>query len=152
DSIEVAGGPASPLLGIGTFGGYVNFVPKSGRSYIGQYLNKASGFGQIVTGEYNRREISFGVGGPFDLKSLERRGGYYVYGLTEDSDSYAYGVPVKQKVLQAATSIENLVGGFRLETGLNVQKSRTAGALTGRFTQSLADSGTYISGRPLVDL
>lgn len=152
DSIEVAGGPASPLLGIGTFGGYVNFVPKSGRSYIGQYLNKASGFGQIVTGEYNRREISFGVGGPFDLKSLERRGGYYVYGLTEDSDSYAYGVPVKQKVLQAATSIENLVGGFRLETGLNVQRSRTAGALTGRFTQSLADSGTYISGRPLVDL
>ncbi len=152
DSIEVAGGPASPLMGIGKFGGYVNFIPKSGRSYIGQYLNNASGFGQIVTGEYNRRELSFGVGGPYDLTSIDRRGGYYVYGLVEDSDSFTYGVPVKQKVLQAATSIEDMVSGFRLETGFNVQISRTAGALTGRFTQNLVDDGTYISGSPLVDL
>jgi len=152
DSIEVVGGPASPLHGMGKIGGYVNFVPKSGRSKTGQYFNEAHGFAQLVAGEYNRRELSFGVGGPADLEVLGKEGGYYVYGLVEDSDSYTEAIPVKQKVLQAATSIDDMVGPFRLETGISYQESRTSGALIGRLTQALVDNGDYIGGSPLVNL
>lgn len=152
DTIEVVGGPASPLLGIGKIGGYVNFVPKSGRSRTGQYLNETNGFTQVIAGEYERRELSFGFGGPVELDAVDKQGGYYVYGLVEDSDSYTLGVPVKQLLFQAATSIDNMIGPFRLETGVNYQESRTAGALTGRFTQDLVDHGTYIGGSPLANL
>ena len=152
DSIEVVGGPASPLHGMGKIGGYVNFVPKSGRSKTGQYFTEAHGFAQLVAGEYNRQEFSFGFGGPADLESLGRDGGYYIYGLLEDSDSYTKAIPVKQKVLQAATSIDDMVGSFRLETGINYQESRTSGALIGRLTQALVDNGDYIGGSPLVNL
>jgi iron complex outermembrane receptor protein len=151
DSIEVVGGPASPLHGIGKIGGYVNLVPKSGRSRTGQYLDEAHGFVQLIGGEYERQELSFGLGGPVKMAS-ETQGGYYLYGLLEDSDSYAQGVPVKQKLLQAATSVDDMVGPLRLETGFNYQESRTAGALTGRLTQGLVDQGRYIGGSPLVNL
>ncbi len=152
DSIEVVGGPASPLHGMGKIGGYVNFVPKSGRSKTGQYFNEAHGFAQLVAGQYNRREFSFGFGGPAGLESLGKEGGYYVYGLFEDSDSYTEAIPVKQKVLQAATNIDDMLGSFRLETGVSYQESRTSGALIGRLTQALVDRGDYIGGLPLVNL
>jgi iron complex outermembrane recepter protein len=152
DSIEVVGGPASPLLGIGKIGGYVNMVPKSGRSRTGQYLNDIHGFAQVIGGEYNRRELSFGFGGPMALETIANQGGYYVYGLLEDSDSYSEAVPVKQKLLQAATSLDEVAGSFRLETGINYQESRTSGALTGRLTQALVDKSDYIGGSPLVNL
>jgi iron complex outermembrane recepter protein len=72
--------------------------------------------------------------------------------LFEDSDSYTDGVPIRQDVLQAATSVDDFLGPMRLETGVSYQMSRTAGALTGRFTQDLVDTGRYIRGTPLVDL
>ena len=53
---------------------------------------------------------------------------------------------------QAATSIDGFIGPFRLETGVNLQQSVTAGALIGRLTQDLVDDGTYLGGTPLVDL
>jgi len=152
DAIEVVGGPASPMHGIGKIGGYVNVVPKSGRSRTGQYLKDPHGFVQMIGGEYERRELSFGLGGPVKLASSQTKGGYYLYGLLEDSDSYTQGVPVKQKLLQAATSVDDMLGPLRLETGFNYQESRTAGALTGRLTQSLVDQGRYIGGSPLVNL
>lgn len=152
DFIEVVGGPAAPLHGMGKIGGYVNFVPKSGRSKTGQYLDETHGFTQLITGDYNRRELSFGFGGPLDIGAIDKSGGYYVYGLVEDSDSYAEGVPVKQALFQAATSIDDAWSGFRLETGVNYQESRTSGALIGRFTQNLVDDGDYIGGAPLVNL
>ncbi len=153
DTIEIVGGPASPIYGMGKIGGYTNMVPKSGRAQSGGYLEDVEGFVQVIGGQYQRRELSIGVGGP--LRALERydkRGGYYIYGLGEDSDTYARGVPIKQQVLQAAVSIDDFVGPFRLETGANYQISRTAGALTGRFTQDLVDSGRYIRGTPLIAL
>lgn len=59
DTIEVVGGPAPPLHGLGKTGGYVNMVPKSGRSRTGQYLTDPSGFVQVIAGDYERREVSF---------------------------------------------------------------------------------------------
>ena len=152
DSIEVVGGPASPLHGMGKIGGYVNFVPKSGRSKSGQYLSEAHGFVQAIAGDYNRQEISFGLGGPVKVDSSGKTGGYYLYGLLEDSDSYADGVPVKQTLFQAATNVDDMLGEFRLEAGINYQESRTSGALIGRLTQNLVDDGLYIGGSPLVNL
>lgn len=153
DSIEVVGGPPSPLYGLGKIGGYTNVVPKSGRAKSGRYLSETEGFIQGIGGQYDRKEVSFGFGGPLSfLKEYGRPGGYYVYGLIEDSQSYAEGVPVKQQLLQAAISIDDFAKPFRLEAGVNVQISRTAGALTGRLTQELVDNGSYIGGAPLVDL
>jgi outer membrane receptor protein involved in Fe transport len=151
DTIEIAGGPPSPIYGMGKIGGYANVVPKSGRAQSGSYLTEVEGFVQVIGGNYRRREVSAGAGGPLPLLA-DKHGGYYVYGLDEDSDSYTEFVPVKQRLLQAAISIDDFAGSFRLEAGANYQLSRTAGALTGRFTQDLVDKGRYIRGTPLVDL
>lgn len=153
DSIEVVGGPPSPLYGMGKIGGYTNVIPKSGRARTGKYMTETQGYLQAIGGQYNRRELSFGLGGPLNLlKVRDKQGGYYIYGLIEDSNSYAQDVPIKQKVFQAATNVDELLGRFRLETGVNFQDSRTAGALVGRLTQDLVDSGRYIGGVPLANL
>ncbi|HEX2585224.1 MAG TPA: TonB-dependent receptor plug domain-containing protein [Steroidobacteraceae bacterium] len=153
DSIEIVGGPASPLYGMGKIGGYTNVVPKSGRAKSGKYLTDRTGFTQIIAGQYDRKEFSFGMGGPLEtLNAMGKQSGYYLYGLLEDSNSFARGVPVKQLVLQAAISVDNFAGPFRLETGASYQVSRTAGALVGRLTQELVDSDDYIGGSPLADL
>jgi iron complex outermembrane recepter protein len=150
DTIEVVRGPPSPVFGMGKIGGYINVVPASGRAKNGSYLEGVSGFAKGVVGSYDRNEWSFGLGGALD--AYGRRGGYYVHGLFEDSDSYARGVPIKQQLLQAAVSIDDFAGPMRLELGANTQLSRTAGALTGRLTQELVDHGRYIRGEPLVNL
>ena len=153
DTIEIVGGPPSPIHGLGKIGGYTNVVPKSGRAQTGSYLTEVQGFAQAIGGNYERREVSLGAGGPLSmLDRFDKHGGYYIYGLNEDSGSYAKGVPVKQQILQAAVSIDDFAGPMRLEAGANYQVSRTAGALTGRFTQDLVDNGRYIRGTPLVDL
>lgn len=150
DTIEVVRGPPSPIFGMGKIGGYVNVEPKSGRAQNGTYIDGYSGFGKGVVGSYDRSEWSFGLGGSLDVHG--RRGGYYLHGLFEDSNSYSRGVPVKQQLLQAAVSVDDFVGSVRLELGANAQVSRTAGALTGRLTQDLVDHGRYIRGEPLVNL
>ena len=153
DTIEIVGGPASPLYGMGKIGGYTNMVPKSGRAKTGGYLTETQGFTQIGFGDYERQQISAGIGGPFDfLQRMDKRGGYYVYGLLEDSASYSDGVPVKQRILQAAINVDHFAGSGRLEAGASYQYSETAGALTGRFTQELVNNGRYIRGTPLVNL
>jgi hypothetical protein len=150
DSIEVVKGPPSPIFGMGKIGGYTNATPKSGRAKNGKYLSEPEGFMQAIFGSYDRSEVSFGYGGP--LKAGQRRGGFYVYGLLEDSESFARGVPVEQEILQASLSLDDAIGPWRLESGFSYQVSRTAGALTGRFTQDLVDTGRYIRGTPLVNL
>lgn len=150
DSIEVVKGPPSPIYGMGKIGGYTNMTPKSGRAATGAYLLEPQGFVQAITGSFERSEMSFGVGGPATLGS--KTGGYYAYGLLEDSGTYIRDVDVGQKIVQLAFSIDDLVGPFRAEGGINFQRSTTAGALTHRVTQALVDDGTYVRGTPLVNL
>ncbi|HWA10325.1 MAG TPA: TonB-dependent receptor plug domain-containing protein [Opitutaceae bacterium] len=150
DSIEIVKGPPSPIYGMGKIGGYTNYVPKSGRAKIGTYLTKEEGFVQAVTGSYNRNEASFGVGGPFSPGG--KQGGYYVYGLLENSDTYIRQVPAKQKFLQGSVSINDFIGKFRLETGGQFQNSITAGGFMNRVTQDEISNGNYIRGMPLVNL
>ncbi|HYP79637.1 MAG TPA: hypothetical protein VEQ17_05070, partial [Steroidobacteraceae bacterium] len=152
DSIEVVGGPSSPLYGMGKIGGYTNVVPKSGRARSGKYMTETQGYVQGIGGSYDRREYSLGVGGPLSFLHGDRQGGYYVYGLVEDSGSYAEDVPVRQELVQVASNVDNFIGRFRLESGVNYQRSRTSGALINRLSQDVIDSGRYISGEPLVNL
>lgn len=150
DSIEVVKGPPSPVFGMGKIGGYTNVTPKSGRAKVGGYLPDAQGFAQAIAGSYDRKEASFGVGGP--LGFTEKQAGFYVYGLLEDSEAFTRDVPYKQKIAQAAVSVDNFIGPFRLDVGSNYQFAKTAGALTSRVTQDLIDDGTYIRGIPLKNL
>ncbi|MES2605943.1 MAG: TonB-dependent receptor plug domain-containing protein [Pseudomonadota bacterium] len=150
DTIEIVRGPPSPLYGMGKIGGYTNVIPKSGRASMGGYLTELQGFTQIVAGAYNRSELSFGVGGPLDAGS--KHGGYYLYGLLEDSDTYTRNVGVGQTVLQSAINLDDFAGAFRLEAGIDYQHSTTAGALLNRFNQTLADDNRYVSGTPLANL
>lgn len=150
DQIEIVRGPPPAYFGAGKIGGYTNMTPKSGRSREGAYLTDDSGFIQGILGEYQKREISFGYGGPLSIVD-GRRGGYYVYGLIEDSESFLKNVPVEQRVLQVATSQE-LTENLRIEAGINVQETVTAGGFRNRLRQEDIDNGTYWAGRPLVNL
>jgi iron complex outermembrane recepter protein len=150
DGIEVVKGPPSPIFGMGRIGGYMNLTPKAGRAKTGAYLTEPQGFLELVGGAWDHAETSFGVGGPMGF--AEKNGGYYIYGMLEDSGSWVEPVNVKQKILQAAGSIDNAVGPFRLEFGGQYQNSNTAGAYMTRATQDLIDNGNYVRGTPLVNL
>lgn len=150
DTIEVVRGPPSPIDGLGKVGGFTNVVPKSGRARAGGYVQRQQGFTQLAYGTDERRQASFGLGGP--LHMMDKQGGYYTYALLEHSDTYTQHVPVRQQVLQGALSVENIVGPFRLEMGGDYQVSTTAGALVNRVTQELIDDGRYIRGEPLAML
>lgn len=150
DQIEIVKGPPPPYYGAGKVGGYSNMTPKSGRSRKGAFLDKDEGFAQVIFGDYGRREFSFGYGGP--LRPLNgKKGGYYVYGMVDDSDTYFQHVPGRQRIVQAAISQE-ISRNWRVETGVNYQESVTAGAATVRLTTDLISTGQVWGGRPLVVL
>lgn len=150
DNIEIVKGPPSPLFGMGRIGGYANLDPKSSRARTGKYLTQPSGSFQGTTGSYDKSEVQVGTGIPFAIG--ERAGGLYIFGLVEDSDTFVKHVEAKQKFIQATTSIDNMVGPFRLEFGGQLQNSVTSGAYMNRVTQNLIDTGTYIRGNPLKNL
>jgi outer membrane receptor protein involved in Fe transport len=150
DSIEVVKGPPSPIFGMGKIGGYVNLTPKSGRASIGGYLPKSQGFLQSTVGSFSKSETQFGIGGPASVAS--KQGGYYVFGMIEDSEAYTDRVDMRQKYLQSSVSLDDFVGPFRLEVGTQYQNSKNKGVILTRVTQDVVDSGRYVGGTPLVPL
>lgn len=150
DSIEVIKGPPSPIYGMGKIGGYSNLTPKAGRAKMGAYLDETKGFVQLVGGDYKKSELSGGAGGPFSL--FGKSSGFYVYGLLENSESFVKKVGAEQRLVQATLSVDDALGGFRLETGTQLQNSITSGAYMNRVTQALIDDGEYVRGNPLVNL
>jgi iron complex outermembrane receptor protein len=150
DQIEVVKGPPSPIYGMGKIGGYTNMVPKAGRAKTGGYLTKNEGVAQITMGSFNKFEATVGYGGP--LQVAGKKGGFYVYGLVEDSNAFVRDVGISQKILQAAISVDDVLGKGRLETGFSYQLGGTSGAFPGRITQEWIDHGTVITGTPLKNL
>jgi len=150
DNIEVVKGPPSPLFGMGKIGGYTNMDPKSSRARTGKYLPGVSGFFQVTTGAYDKSEVQIATGLPFAIG--ERAGGFYLFGLLEDSDTYVKHVGAKQRFVQGTTSVDNMVGPFRLEFGGQLQNSVTTGAYMNRVTQNLVDNGQYVRGNPLKNM
>ncbi len=125
DSIEVVKGPPSPIFGLGKIGGYTNISPKSGRAKLGGYMQGMQGFAQGVFGSYDKVEGSFGLGGPFEIGS--KRGGYYVYGLIEDSDTYIKQVSAKQKYIQATAAATTSSGRSASKLALSCSTRSPAG-------------------------
>jgi iron complex outermembrane receptor protein len=150
DTIEVVKGPPSPIYGMGKIGGYTNLVPKSGRAKVGGYLPNPQGYAQAIIGSLSREEFSAGVGGPMTV--FGKTGGYYAYGLLEDTDAYYVGTPYDQKIVQAASSIDKGIGPFRIEVGGSYQVGDTAGSLSSRITRDYIKTGRYIAGGPLKNL
>jgi iron complex outermembrane recepter protein len=150
DGIEVIKGPPSPIFGMGRIGGYQNLVPKSSRASTGSYMRDYAGFAQTSQGSYDRSELQAGFGGPFTPG--DKQGGFYVFGLFEDSDTFTKQVGVHQEFFQGTVAIEEAIGGFRLEFGGQAQESITSGALFSRITQDLVDNERYLSGQPMVNL
>lgn len=150
DNIEVIKGPPSPLYGMGQVGGYANLDPKSNRAKTGKYMTKEQGYLQATTGSYNKGEMQFGLGIPFEIAG--KTAGAYIVGLLEDSDTFVRTVPAQQKFIQATLSVDNVIGNFRLETGGQMQNSITAGAYFTRATQNMIDNDVYVTGRPLANL
>ena len=150
DGIEVIKGPPSPIYGMGRIGGYQNFTPKSSRASTGAYTSETGGFLQTTQGSYDRNEVQGGLGGPF--KPFGKQGGYYLFGLFEDSDTYVKQVPAEQQFFQATVAIDDAVGPFRIEFGGQAQRSVTSGAYMNRVTQDMLDNGTYLAGQPMVNL
>ncbi|MDR3415312.1 MAG: TonB-dependent receptor plug domain-containing protein [Nevskia sp.] len=150
NSLEIVEGPPSPIYGMGAMGGYVNMTPKSARAQSGAYLPELQGFVEASYGSYQNRMAQAGLGQPYSLEG--KQGGYYLYALAENSDDFVEQVGVRQKIIQASTSLNNFVGPFRLESGVQYQNSNTSGSYMNRGTQDLVDHGRYITGSPLVSL
>lgn len=150
DSLEIVEGPPSPIYGMGAMGGYTNMMPKSARDQSGAYLSGLKGFVQATAGSYGKTEAQVGVGAPYEVAG--RNGGFYLFGLFEDSDDFVEQVKVRQKILQASNTLNNFVGPFRLETGAQYSNSITSGSYMNRVTQDLISTGRYVSGLPLVNL
>jgi outer membrane receptor protein involved in Fe transport len=150
DSIEIVKGPPAPIYGMGKIGGYTNYVPKAGRSATGAYLTKPEGFIEANVGSYQDYQTSFGIGGPFNPGG--KQGGYYIYGLVEDGNTFVELVPTRQKILQGSVIVADAIGKFRLESGGQYQNADTAGGFMNRITQEEVNNGTYIEGMPLVNL
>ncbi|MDR3415311.1 MAG: TonB-dependent receptor plug domain-containing protein [Nevskia sp.] len=150
DSIEIIEGPPSPLFGMGSMGGYLNVYPKSARASTGSYLSDISGFAQATVGSYQKTEGQVGVGGPLDVAG--KHGGFYIFSLLEDSNSFMDDVKNQQKILQSTGTLDNFIGPFRLEAGVQYQNSKTSGDYINRVTQDLVSRGMYVGGSPLVPL
>ena len=150
ESIEIVKGPPSPIYGVGAIGGYMNFIPRVGRSATTGYLGQGEAYIQANIGSFNKTEVSFGLGAPYEIAG--KQGGYYIFGDFERSNTYVDQVSVTQRVLQAGTAIDNFIGPVRLETGFQAQNSITTGAFMNRVTQDLIDHGTYLIGQPLAVL
>jgi len=146
DRIDVVRGPASPIYGPSKVGGYLNFVPKSARASNGRYLGGAIGGVGATFGSYGKRVINAEFGGPMNLGGKE--GGYYLYGESENSDSYYENTSTDQTIVQASFDFE-LGDNWRTEFGGMYQYfkgNQVAG--WNRLTQDLIDNGTYITGSP----
>ncbi|MDH4459485.1 MAG: TonB-dependent receptor plug domain-containing protein, partial [Nevskia sp.] len=149
-SMEIVKGAAPPIFGLGRIGGYVNQTPRSGgKAQTGTYLTDLSGFVQGVVGSFEKLEATTGVGGPVDVAG--KQGGFYTYGLVENSGTYVRQVNVRQRLIQSALSLNN-IGIFRVESGFQAQNSQTSGGYMNRVTQGLVDSGQYVRGSPLKNL
>src|ERR1044072_2478089 len=107
DGIEVVKGPPSPIYGMGRIGGYENFTPKSSRATTGVYTSETQGFVQTTQGSYSRNEIQGGLGGPFNPG--DKTGGYYLFGLWEDSDTWVKQVGAKQRFFQGPEFVDDLI-------------------------------------------
>ncbi|EIZ81050.1 TonB-dependent receptor [Novosphingobium sp. Rr 2-17] len=144
DRIDIVRGPASVIYGPSKTGGYMNFVPKSGRAQGGSYLTQPEGQITYTGGSWSKNDLKAEVRGPGKIGTQEF--GYSVFAEVEDSGSYYNNIDTKQAIVQGSFDTD-LAPNLRLEFGGMYHNYR--GAQNGgwnRVTQDLIDNGTYITG------
>lgn len=145
DRIDIVRGPASPIYGPSKTGGYMNFVPKSGRAQGGAYLAEPEGSIQFTTGSWSKADLQATIRGPGHIGGQEF--GYSLFAEVEDSGSYYRNMSTKQTILQASFDTD-LGTNLRAEFGgmyHNFKGQQNGG--WNRLTQDLVDNGTYITGQ-----
>ena len=150
DRVDIIRGPASVISGPSRIGGYLNFVPKSARAETGQYLERPTGEVSYTSGSFQKGVLTAEVGGPGSIGGKDF--GYYIYGESEDSDSYYENTEVKSKLLQATFNID-LSDKSRLSFGgmyYDWESNQVAG--WNRLSQDLIDTGLYVTGSPFPGL
>jgi len=146
DRIDIVRGPASPIYGPSKIGGYLNFVPKSGRAQDGAYMKSAQGEFGVTRGSWDKDVLHGEVGGPGTI--LGKDFGYYFYAEAEDSGSYYNNTSTNQTIYQGSIDMQ-LTETSKIEFGgmyQNYEGNQVAG--WNRLTQDLVDHGTYITGSP----
>jgi iron complex outermembrane receptor protein len=143
--IEVVRGPPSPIYGAGRVGGLLNFVPKSAL-VDGEYLSHPVGEIDATIGDYQKKTLTGQFGAPMTLGAA--RGGVYLYGEVEDSHSFYRGIYPKHQMIEASARFD-LPGQWRIGADALVYHSSGDVQTPGwnRLTQSLIDTGTYVTGR-----
>ncbi len=143
DRIDIMRGPPSPLTGIGKPGGYTDIYPLMD-------LGQASASVELRAGRFDRGALTFGAQNTLDFAGHPAR--LLLGVLAENTGDMVKGAAARNRVIQSGLTIEPEGSGYRLESGVYLQQSKTSGALVNRATQSLVDDGIYIQGSPLVNL
>ena len=146
--VDIVRGPASPIHGPAKISGYLNFNPKSARvEETGELIGETAGAVGLDLGSWQRLIASVEVGGPGRL--VARDFGYWLYAEVEDSGSYYDNTDTEQTVLQASFDID-VTDNAQLQFG-GMHHDYAGNQVGGwnRLSQSLIDSGTYVTGQPL---
>ncbi|EIP99023.1 outer membrane receptor protein [Opitutaceae bacterium TAV1] len=146
DGITIVRGPSSAVLGIGSVGGFMNYLPKSARASTGKYLERLTGKVSMTFDDWGKRVATAEVGGPATI--FGKKAGFYIYTQGERSDTYYKGQEIEDEVIQATLTID-LTDALRMEIGGNYQHHEGTGiAGWNRVTQDLVDHRTYQTGSP----
>ncbi len=150
DGVTIVRGPASAILGAGSVGGFMNYLPKSARASTGKYLEGLTSKFSLTFDEWGKKVGTAEVGGP--LKLFKRKAGFYAYTQIERSKTFYVGQEIKDATVQATLTVD-LTDALRLEIGGNYQTHDGTGiAGWNRVTQALVDNGTYQTGSPKFSL
>jgi iron complex outermembrane receptor protein len=145
DRVEVVRGPATPAMGPGKVGGFLNFTPKSARGEHG-FLDRPAGDVEVEGGSYGHQRLTADLGAPLTLGRAQ--GGVFAYVEADDSHSFYHGVYPSHQLGQLSADLDlgdgwsTAFGGMLYHSDGNVQ---TPG--WNRVTQPLINSGVYQAGR-----
>ncbi len=145
-SLEILRGPVSPLYGVGSVGGQLNYSPKTAKVDTAKYIPEATGRVDVTLGTYSQKIIAAEYGTPFTIG--ENQAGMYLFAEVEDSESFYHGYEPSSELVQVAFDMDfgestYIEFGYQQQTTDSIQVPGWT-----RVTQDLVDSGTYITGSP----
>ena len=138
--IEILRGPPSPVYGAGKVGGLVNFLPKTAAA-----TDAPGGEVTLTYGSYSKRNAT--LQGNLPIAIGDAAGGLHGYAEMDDSFSFYRGLHPSHQLLELTGTLA--VGDWSLSADYLFYHSNGQVQTPGwnRLTQSLIDSGTYITGR-----
>ena len=140
-AIEILRGPPSPVYGAGKVGGLINFIPKSESGKA----DAVSGELTATFGSYSKRNLTGQIGLPLELGFAA--GGVHAYGELDDSFSFYRGLHPSHQLVELSADFS--AGPWALSSDYMFYHANGDVQTPGwnRLTQSLIDSGAYVTGR-----